>query len=222
MSTAYFPTLGQDEEFLEVLSLLDNDIATYHTENTVIILGTDSNVSSKSTNRRSEALQKFLKTFSLCSVLTSEAPTFHHNNQSSESQIDHIYYYIPAKSSLRLEFKDQLCLKDEPMNISSHDVIVGEAVFPIVDDTFDEKDESSSYTQFVVEKPKWNESGKEGYETETARVLQGLIEKYNEIEHIPVLCEMFAKTLVMSIENNFETTTPKLQPKKTFSYFSRE
>ena len=66
--TAYFPTSGQDEEFLEVLSLLDNDIATNHTENTVIILGTDSNVSSKSTNRRSEALQKFLKTFSSNSV----------------------------------------------------------------------------------------------------------------------------------------------------------
>ena len=45
-------------------------------------------------------------------------------NQTSESQIDHILIFIPEKSNLEVKFKEQLCLKDDPSNLSSHDVIV--------------------------------------------------------------------------------------------------
>ena len=83
--TAYLPTSGQDEEFLEVLALLESDIAKYSTESSTIILGTDSNVSNKSTKRRQEAMTRFLETFSMNSILISDEPTFHHNNQTAES-----------------------------------------------------------------------------------------------------------------------------------------
>ena len=117
--TAYLPTSWQDEEFLEILSLLDSDISKNNTENSMIILGTDSNVTSKSTKRRREAIQKFLETFSFNSILASEEPTFHHSNQTAESQIDHVYFFIPESSSMKMTFKDHLCLKEEPSNISS-------------------------------------------------------------------------------------------------------
>ena len=41
--------------------------------------------------------------------------------------------------------------------------------------------------------------------------------------YIPILCEMFSKALVISAENNFETTNPKInQKKKTLPQFSKE
>ena len=156
--------------------------------------------------------------------MTSEEATFHHNNQTSESQVDHIYFYIPETSKVKVQFKDQLCLKENPSNISSHDVIVGEIVLPVakVNNTT-EQDHSSSYTPFVVKKPKWNESGREGYQHQTARVLQELSDKFNSTEFLPTLCEMFSKALVISAEKNFVTSKPNI--KKSFQklpYFSKE
>ena len=58
--TAYLPTSGKDEEFLEVLALLNIDIAQNNTENSAGIIGTDSNTSKKSTKRRYEAMENFL------------------------------------------------------------------------------------------------------------------------------------------------------------------
>ena len=102
--TAYLPTSGQDEEFMEILSLFSFDIAQNNTENSVIIIGTDSNVSIKSSKRRSDTMKKFLDSFSLNSILINEEATFHHNNQTSESQIDHVYYYIPENSKFKTNF----------------------------------------------------------------------------------------------------------------------
>ena len=58
--TAYLPTSGQDEQFMDVLSLLSFDIIQNNTENSVLIIGTDSNVSSKSTRRRIGAMERFI------------------------------------------------------------------------------------------------------------------------------------------------------------------
>ena len=96
--TAYLPTSGQDEEFLEVLSQLSFDIRNNADEKSSILFGLDSNQSNKSSRRRTDAMLKFKLQFSLGSVLLSDIPTFHHNNQSSVSQIDHILFYIPTNS----------------------------------------------------------------------------------------------------------------------------
>ena len=67
--SVYLPTSGQDDDFLEVLSLLKYDISQNNTENCAIIIGTDSNVSRKSTKRRSESIKSFLGEFFLKSFL---------------------------------------------------------------------------------------------------------------------------------------------------------
>ena len=74
-----------------------------------------------------------------------------------------------------------------------------------------------------MKKPKWNVSGLEGYQIQTERILLELTDSYDKLEFIPVLSEMFAKALVLSAENNFETIIPK--PKKNVKqlpYFSKE
>ena len=122
--TTYMPTSGQDDEFLETLSILSSDITKHNTNNSVVIIGTDSNVSRKSSRRRFSAMKEFLRLFSLATILPDDTPTFHHNNNTSESQVDHIYVYIPKDSKVKIQFKDQLCLKEDSSNISSHDAII--------------------------------------------------------------------------------------------------
>ena len=118
--------------------------------------------------------------------------------------------------------KEHLCLKNYSSNLSSHDVIIGALKLPIPTEETPAKDYSSSYTPFIVKKPKWNQSGMEGYQAQTERILQELTDSYDKLEFIPTLCEMFAKALVISAENNFETVTPKEKKKKNLPYFSPE
>ena len=179
-----------------------------------MIIGTDSNVSNKSTKRRMNAMKVFLKEFSLETILINEEPTFHHNNMISESQIDHIFFNISENSNMKITLKDQLCLKDNSSNLSSHDVIVGEIILPKIQTKVFSKDFSSTYTDFIVKKPKWQNSANNEYQIQTERVLNGLFENFKEAEHIPALCEMFSKTLVISAQKNFETSNPKYLPKK--------
>ena len=113
-------------------------------------------------------------------------------------------------------------MKDDPNNISSHDVIIGEVFLPGVEEDAPKAFESASYSQLILNKPKWNESGMSEYQSQTARVLQELSEEYDKVEYIPALCEMISKTLVISAENNFETTKPNNKAMKKFPYFSKE
>ena len=113
-------------------------------------------------------------------------------------------------------------MKEEPNNISSHDVIMGEIDLPAIVEDVSSEDFSSSYSDFVVRKPKWNGTGIEGYQTQSAKILQELSESYNKLEHIPSLCEMISKALVISAEKNFDTTNPKPKQNKKQPYFSKE
>ena len=112
--SVYMPTAGKDDEFLEVMSSLSMDIKLHRTSNKTLLIGCDSNQSKKSTNRRTCSMDTFISDFLLKSILIDDAATFYHNNQSSESQIDHIYNYIPRSSNMKVEFHEQLCLKENP------------------------------------------------------------------------------------------------------------
>ena len=57
--SAYLPTCGQDDDYLEVLSLLSFDIRNNKTENSCILIGLDTNQSEKSSRRRTEAMKQF-------------------------------------------------------------------------------------------------------------------------------------------------------------------
>ena len=112
--TLYMPTSGKDEEFLEVLELLRRDILENITEKSSIIIGTDSNVSAKSTKRRITALHSFLEYFSLSSIHETQNATFHHNNGTSESQIDHIFVSTTPNQKLNVSMKSHLCVPAVP------------------------------------------------------------------------------------------------------------
>ena len=222
--SAYMPTAGKDSEFLEVLSSLSEDIKHYKNKDTTLVIGCDSNQSIKSTNRRSSAMNSFVSNFALKTILLGDVPTFHHNNLSSETQIDHIYYFIPANSKVKVELAEQLCLKENPANLSAHDVIVGNITIPVNISSKSHEDFSPSYSEFLVKKPKWSESGLAGYQVQTSQIIQEMFDRFDMVEHIPLLSEMCSKMLVLSAEQNFETSNPKKGHKKKINrpFFSKE
>ena len=169
-------------------------------------------------------MNNFLEEFQLKSILSGDQPTFHHNNQTSESQIDNIYSFIPDSSKVSVNFLTQLCLKENSLNLSSHDVIVGSVKLPTIQSSKPAQDHTSSYTDFLVKKPKWCESGVPGYQLQTSKVLQNMFDRFNLPEHIPLLSETCSKMLVMSAEHNFETSNPKkTENKKTkYPFFTKE
>ena len=169
-------------------------------------------------------MNDMLTELNLKSILHGDMPTFHHNNQTSESQIDNIYYLSPASSKVSVEMSRHLCLKDYPENLSAHDVIVGKLSLPDVSTTNSSQDFTSTYSEFVVKKPKWSESGLSGYQAQTTQVLQEMFERFDLTEHIPILTEMCSKMLVLSAEHNFETSNPKTGQKKQkkYPFFSKE
>ena len=220
---AYLPTSGQDDEFNEVLSLLTLDLLTNRRESSTIIIGLDSNQSSKSTNRRTESMMQFMNIFLFQSLHVDDCPTFHHNNQISESQIDHILCYIPEKTKQEIKHKDILCQKNNSSNLSSHDVVIGEICLPQSSDNPEaEQDYSNSYIDFSVKKPKWNESGMAAYQTQSAQIISDLLDNFSETAHIPALTEMVSNMLVMSAEQNFETSKNKVMSTRKTPKFSQE
>ena len=62
--TAYLPTSGRDEEFMEVLAQLSADITQHMQDNVAVIIGADTNHSKKSSKCRTEAMDQFRKDFS--------------------------------------------------------------------------------------------------------------------------------------------------------------
>ena len=221
--TAYLPTSGLDEEFLEVLSQLSGDINLHNQKNSAILIGIDSNQSKKSTKRRTEAMDKFREEFSFKSILLTDDPTFHHNNQTSSSQIDTILYFLPPKSKIDLEFLDHLCKLENSSNLSSHDVILGQLKLPSLQEEVSNEDYSGTYEPFIVKKPNWEESGFEHYQAQTYKVLSEIFERFQGPEFIPAMSEMCSKMLVISAEQNFQTSQPNPNKKKRkFPNFSKE
>ena len=219
--SAYLPTSGQDEDFLEIVSLLTQDILNNieNKEKCIIIIGLDSNQSEKSTQRRSNAMKSFMSDFSLISILPDEKPTFHHNNQISVSQIDDILYFIPdlRQDTIKLNFSDQLCKLDNPENLSAHDVIIGQLCLPQNPVMVSEPDYSQTYTEFQVRKPRWNADGMIGYQTQSAEILSELMSNLNEPFYIPVLTEIFSNMLVISAQQNFQCSKPVASRQKNNS-----
>ena len=176
--SVYLPTCGQDDEYLEVLSLLSCDIINNRNGNSGILIGLDTNQSEKSSRRRTEAMKQFCEQFSLKGVLTNSEPTFHHNNQTSSSQIDNILAYIPDKAPIEISLFKHLCKLDNPVNLSSHDALIAKLTLPTVKKQNIEKDYSHTYETFEAEKPKWNEFGLQGYQKETSKILKKSAQRF--------------------------------------------
>ena len=228
--STYLPTSGCDDLFLETLDVLNHDVFKNRACSDSVIVAADTNVSKNSTKRRANAFKTFTDMHEIKTIMTTLEPTFHHNNQTSESQLDHIYVFTPSMSKLNLKFSRLLCLKDDSSNLSSHDVIVAELSFPVIYvNNVEDKNESPSYTPFKVNKPQWMTLRKDEYQQQTAEQTNNLLTSYGlDSEFIPELCEMFSKSLVMCAESNSETKSlnslkshMKHEHKK-YPYFSPE
>ena len=62
-----------------------------------------------------------LYAFNLKTILPGSRPTFHHNNGSSESQIDHIL----VNNLDLVAFYEQKCKYTDHENLSGHDALIG-------------------------------------------------------------------------------------------------
>ena len=188
----YLPTAGQDDYFLEVLTQLSQDISLHMSEDCIIMIGIDSNVSENSPRRRKDAFLEFSSTFSLSSILIDQRPTFHHNNGTSETQIDHIL----TNNCDLVKFKELNCKLFDSDNLSSHDAITGEIKIPFkLNKKSNNVCQDNCYQNFKPEKISWKECSE--YERMTSLVLGELLEKYDKPEHLPALGEMISNSIAL-------------------------
>ena len=213
--SVYLPTSGQDDEFIEELSRLTHDISEHKNRSTVIVIGADTNTSIKSTKRRQEAFKNFMNEFNLKSIIDGDKPTFHHNNGTSESQIDHLL----TNNTDLVSLSKHLCKLDDETNLSSHDALIGRISLDNNEETF-EKDYSDTYEVFEPEKILWKDS--QEYEDMTANILHQLLSTYDQPEHLPVLAEMSSKMIAICAKKCFESKKSKATQKKTTPKFSQE
>ena len=199
----YLPTSGLDDEFGEVLSLLSLDILDNITQNTILIIGMDSNQSKKSTNRRTEMMNNFRSRFSLKSIHTDDQPTFHHNNQISNSQIDHIYFSVPETINNSICMNKILCKEQFPSNLSAHDLIIGQIRLNKQVVMVCEENYLETYSYFINLKPVWNEKLFSDYQIRAHQAAQTLFSS-NENISIPELVRKFSEILVNTAKSVFK------------------
>ena len=212
--TVYLPTSGQDDEFLEELSLLTHDILSNSTIKSIIIIGIDANCSIKSTNRRQDAFAAFKKELNLKTIVPGNSPTFHHNNGTSESQIDHIL----TNNMNIVTFNKQLCKNDDHENLSSHDAIIG-TINMEYRISNDEVDYSDTYKDFRPKNIIWEEENQD-YQNMTVKMIGELLSTYDLPEHLPALAEMFSNTIALCAEKCFKLKVSKKPQTKQTPKFS--
>ena len=213
--TVYLPTSGQDEDYLEELSKLAHDISEHNNTDTVIIIGLDSNTSEKSTKRRQTAFDDFKNEFCLESILQGDEPTFHHNNGTSESQIDHLL----TNNKDLVFFSKHLCKNIDSENLSSHDAIQGKIKIDANKEIV-EKNYSDTYEAFEPKKIIWREN--EDYQNMTECILDQLLVTFDKPEHLPALAEMSSRMIALCAEKCFETKKSKGPRKNNTPRFSKE
>ena len=133
----------------------------------------------------------------------------------SESQIDHIL----TNNRELVSFLNHLCKKDDPLNLSSHDALVGK----IKISKFKEKDDvdyTDTYEAFQPTKIIWNQN--QEYQEMTANILGQLLSNYDQPEHLPALAEMSSKMIAMCAQKCFEVKQFKKSQKKQTPKFSKE
>ena len=125
--SAYLPTSGKDEEFLDCLA----ELSVYIQENSkcgeILLVGTDSNCSERSSHRRYQGFLKFCSDHNLVKVSVSE-PTFHHHNGTSCSTID--YFLISQEQAPNITNTAIECTLDHPENFSCHDPVSAKLCIP--------------------------------------------------------------------------------------------
>ena len=196
--SVYFPTRGKDEEFLDCISCLSKFITTNSGAGNVIIVGCDSKGSENSTNRRKSALDTFCEEYFL-TKLDSVGPTFHHNNGSSEANLD---YYLVSKQYLSLFTEPSVeCTLDQPLNLSAHDVITSSiSVTRDLSSVTNESLFSHTYKPHEIKHVVWDAGDTTRYRAETDIALKSMEVAFNSPEFVPLKCELYSRLLVNCAE----------------------
>ena len=202
MVSLYAPTHGKDEEYLECLSYLAEFILENMSESDSLLIGADTNCSIKSSNRRQKAWDNFCQNFSL-TTHTGPAPTFHHHNGTSNSFIDSIL----TSSNLKPSRISQLCTLDNPLNLSSHDVLSLSLSVPLPQTPASKYEHT--YKKFNRKRVVWREENLAEYQELSSSALSDALEFWDAPEFIPLLCSLFSNLLVKSAELVFEIKQTK-------------
>ena len=198
----YAPTSGHDEDFLETISNLSEYLRTNCSQGDQIIIGADSNCSTRSSSRRQVAWQNFCEKHLLV-IHSSQLPTFHHHNGSSSTFID----IFAASSTLQLGNTHQHCTLDTPLNLSSHDPIENKAVIKL--EMSDKKSKyADTYTDFKRQKIIWEPSKISKYQQLAEKALSHALSYWNTPESIPVLSSLLSNLLVKCASMVFDSTKP--------------
>ena len=207
----YAPTSGQDEDFLESISYLSEFLLQNLSHGDMVVIGTDSNCSIKSTLRRQRSWNAFCDTFSLNIHSTSTA-TFHHHNGSSESMID----FFATSASLSVAKPRQFCTLDNPLNLSSHDPILTTVL--VQDKSEKHKSKfSNTYKAFDRQKIQWDDEKMSEYHRLAAQALSGAASYWNAPETIPLQISLYSNLLVKCATMVFEVKTKKSSASERFS-----
>ena len=185
----YAPTAGQDCDFIDSICSLSELLLQHLLPGDQIMIGADSNCSSKSSLRRQEAWN-FCKRYHLTNHLSSE-PSFHHHNGQSESFID----MFTASSNISTSEICQYCTLNNHLNLSSHDPI--ETSISISLETHGKSSNyTSTYLDFKREKIIWQDDKIPKYQELTAKALEGALDYWDSPETLPLLSSLVSNLLV--------------------------
>ena len=218
--SVYFPTRGKDDQFLECISCLSNFITSNTVAGDVIIVGCDSNCSENSTKRRISALNWLCEEHFLAK-LVSTGPTFHHNNGTSEANLD---YYLVSKQHFSLFAEPTiLCTLNHPLNLSAHDVI--SSSLNVARDSFSGANENvftHTFTPYEVKHIVWDGGDTTPYRDATDIALKHMEEVFNEPEFIPLKCELYSRLLVTCAEGTLKVKTSRTRKSRSLKFSKRQ
>ena len=179
----YAPTSGKDDDFHECITDLTEYILSNISAGDRVLIGTDSNCSTKSTPRRQLCWGAFCDTFSLLSHSTGSS-TFHHHNGSSESSID---LFLSSKD-LKLYNLTQLCTLEYPLNLSSHDLLLSFIEVPQIEKSHSRF--SHSYSEFIQDRILWDKNKVPEYQKLASKALSDAAQYWSAPETTPLLCSL--------------------------------
>ena len=131
-----------------------------------------------------------------------ENPTFHHHNQTSESNID-LFAISPEPDASDVS---QHCTLENPLNFSSHDPIQILIRFK-VDHMRDKNRFSHTYSSFDRKKVYWDPTKISLYQQLAASALSKAVRYWDQPETIPFLSSLVSKLLVQCATTVLPTTT---------------
>ena len=214
--SAYLPTCGKDDEFLDCLAELSIFILQNKSETGTVLIGTDSNCSEKSSPRRVQAFKQFCEENNLLKVCCSE-PTFHHVNGLSSSNIDYFLISTACNNSPQLKNISMQCNQEHPENLSSHDPVTATLGVPCTEQACRQENFSHTYSDFNQSRVIWKDENIGDYQRLAGKTLTEYESFFPTPEFIPLKCQLYSDLLVKSAEVCLDTKPDKADKKRKHS-----